>query len=85
MLIKIENDYIDPNEIAAAEYVPATHNGQEHYFVTLRSGEDVILYCSQAEFEKGLDEGLGRQRPVFRPQWYPVHRINPEDLDQPNK
>lgn len=54
MLIKIGKDYIDPAEIAAAQYDPADNLDPDRYFVTLRSGGDVCLYCSPEELEAAL-------------------------------
>lgn len=59
MLIKIGRDYVDPAEIAAATYLPATKLDPERFDVTLRSGECALVYCSAAEFEAALiDAGV---------------------------
>ncbi len=56
MLIKIGLTYLDPYEVAMASYVAATKLDPEYMYVTLRSGAETLVYCSQEEFADAMKE-----------------------------
>lgn len=54
MLVKIGTSYVDPAEIAAAEFFAADTLDSDRVLVTMRGGDGVCMSCSMEEFEAAM-------------------------------